>query len=458
MMTTPVRKFKKSRFNNGLTLVTEHLDNFRSVSMGIWVKVGSRHENLPISGVSHFLEHMLFKGTAIRSALDIALAIDQVGGEFNAFTTREYTCFHLLILDRDYRLGLEILTDILLHSVFKTLELDRERKVILQEIAMVEETPEELVHDLFFEMVYGHLGLGQPILGTPASVQAMTRQKLKRYFLQHYQPGEVIVSVAGNIEHQEVKKAIQPLLAQQWPGRKSPKSLPAKATGGLVGAAAASQQQVAFLPLAKSADPTWVDNTATGFRWIPRHTEQVHLIWGVPGPSYGSQDRFAIFLLNVFLGGGMSSALFQSIRETHGLAYTLYSSLSPFADAGVFSVYVATGQAQVPLCLQLIESSLERLKDRELSPLELRLIQDNLKGSILLSADSAEARMSSIAKNELFLGRYVSLQDVCEAIDQVTPQDIQRVARLLFATPERRVLVLGPKPARKDLKAWGFSS
>lgn len=373
-------------------------------------------------GVSHFLEHMLFKGTRSRSALDIAREVDQVGGEFNAFTARELTCFHILLLDRDYRLGLDILTDVLLNSDFKKDEFERERRVILQEIAMVEESPEELVHDLFYELVYPSHGLGRPILGTQKSIKKLQRSDMIQFFRDYYRPDQLVISVAGDVSHEVLVRALGPLGRKPWPGR--PKTF---------------REVPSLIAAPEMRMGTW---------WVERPTEQVHLIWGVPGPHYASKDRFAAFLLNVYLGGGMSSALFQEIREKNGLAYTVYSNLSPFIDTGTFSIYAATGMAQVPLCLRLIEESIQKIQKKPLSASELRVIQDNLKGTIFLSADSVESRMSSIAKNEIFLNRHFSVKEVCKQIDAVTPEDLQRVAKFLFRDDRRSILALGPKPSR----------
>ncbi len=429
MTRTP--KFQKTVFENGLTLVTERLTEFRSLSLGVWVKTGTRHESPKTAGVSHFLEHMLFKGTEKRSALQIAKEIDQVGGEFNAFTAREHTCFHLLLLDRDYNLGLDILVDILMNSTFKPDEFERERRVILQEISMVEESPEELAYDIYFEKIYGSHGLGKPILGTEKSVKKMARKDLIEFFHEHYRPDQLVISVAGDVSHETIKKKLKPLARQKWPGRNQ--------------SSRAQDKRLSKSPQVQS-----------GAWWVNRPTEQVHLIWGVEGPRFASSDRFATFLLNVYLGGGMSSSLFQEIREKNGLAYTVYSSLSPFIDSGVFSIYAATQLEQVPLCLRLVEECIQKVKNKGLSKADLRMIQDNLKGTILLSSDCVESRMSSIAKNEIFLERYVSVKEVCREIERVTIADVQRVAGQLFENSRRSIFALGPKPSLKIAKKFGI--
>ena len=414
-------RYRKTIFKNGLTLVSERHPHFRSLSIGVWVKVGTRHEIRGEAGASHFLEHMLFKGTDKRSALDIARQVDQVGGDFNAFTAREQTCFHLLLLNRDVDLGLEILCDVVLNSNMDADELERERKVILQEIAMVDESHEELAHDLYFELLYGRHGLGKPILGTERSIRAMKRADLLRFFRRYYRPDQLIVSVAGDISHQQLVKKLRPLIRAHWPSRPKP------------------PPRVHMEPAPKLREGRW---------WVQRPSEQSHVIWGVPGFNYAHRDRFPSFLLNVYLGGGMSSSLFQEIREKNGLAYTVYSNMSPFHDSGVFSIYAGTNPSQVPLCIKLIYECIDKLRRDLLSDEELRIIKDNLKGNILLSADSVESRMSSIAKHEIYFGSYLTVEEICKRVDAVTPADIRRVARKLLRLDRQSILVLGPRPSR----------
>jgi predicted Zn-dependent peptidase len=414
---------RKTVFPNGLTLVTERTPGYRSLSIGFWLKIGTRHEQRSEAGISHFLEHMLFKGTDTRSSLEIAREVERVGGEFNAFTSREYTCFHLLMLGRDLGLGMEMLKDVLLNSRFDGEELERERRVILQEIAMTGESPEELAHDLHLALAYGNHGLGKDILGSETSIRRMKRNSLMRYFREHYRPDQLVISVAGDVSHDAVKRELGTLIRHAWPGR------PVRAK------------------VRKSGKSSGQPEVKPGFWWITRPTEQVHLIWGVEGPRYSSKDRFAAFLLNVYLGGGMSSALFQEIREKRGMAYNVYSNYSPFSDSGIFTIYAETGMGQVPLCLRLIEETAENLSKNLLPEEELKVIQDNLKGTILLGADNVEARMTSIARNEIFFGESHSVESVCEAIDAVTPKDIRRLARKLFAG-DRSILALGPRPSK----------
>lgn len=434
---------RRSVFPNGLTLITERVREFRGLSMGIWVRVGTRHEKSHEAGISHFLEHMLFKGTPSRSALEIAREVDRVGGEFNAFTTREYTCFHLTLLSRDYGLGLDILGDILLNSAFEAEEMERERKVILQEISMVEETPEEIAHDLYFECVYGRQGLGKSILGSETSIRRLKRSDVVKFFRKHYRPDQIVLSVSGDITHEKISAGMLKFGRGVWPGRtRTTRAQRAESRREL-------QRQMQNAPAFRK-----------GLWWVPRKTEQAHLVWGVEGPRQQSKDRIAAYLLNTYLGGGMSSQLFQEIREKHGLAYTVYSSLSAFMDTGMLSVYVATSPSQVPTCIRLIEDSMKRLSAELLSEETLQEVRDSVKGGLLLSDDSVEARMSSMGRAEVFGEPVFSVDELCRQIDAVTPKDIRRVARKLLSRPDRSMLVLGPSPrssVRKRLKPWKLS-
>lgn len=400
------------------------------MSVGLWVKVGTRHENSREAGISHFLEHMVFKGTERRTALDIAHEIDQVGGEFNAFTTREYTCFHLLVLAEDADLALDVLSDVILHSQFDAEELERERRVILQEIAMVSETPEELIYDRFHEIGYGtNRGLGRDILGSQSSIRRLSRGEILRFFRKYYRPDQCVLSIAGDITHVRARELARKRLSGRWPGR------PARGKG--------PAPSPPLRPQPRADGP----RLREGVRWIVRPSEQVHLLWGVDAPHYASRDRMAVLLLNTLLGGGMSSLLFQEIREKKGMAYTVYSSLQPFVDTGVLNVYVATSIPQLPACLKLVEEAAAKLA-RELIPEDaLASLKQNLKGTILISADGVEARMSSIAKNEIFLGRFVGPDEVTRMIEEVTAQDIKRVARRWLGRLPRALVIVGSRPS-----------
>jgi len=396
------KRMRKTVLPNGLTVVSEAHAGFQSVALGVWVKAGTRQETTIEAGAAHFLEHMLFKGTEKRSALEIAQEIDEVGGEFNAFTAREHTCFHLLLLAKDLELGAEILSDVVMHSQFANEEFERERKVILQEIAMVDESPEELVHDLYSENVYGKHGLGKPILGTSASIRNMSRKTLMGFFNRYYRPSNLIVSVAGDVDHERVVRAFKSMGRRTYPGREKPLS------GGLT-----------IHPEKPTHFPEKV--------WVKRETEQVHLVWGVEAPNAYSKDRFASFVLGTYLGGGMSSSLFQQIREKNGLAYTVYASFSPYIESGMLTVYAATQPSRAALCLKLIEEECSRLSKKPLSQRELDRIKENVKGTLLLASDSVESRMMSLGRNELYFGRAIPMQETVKGIDAITSEDLLRV-------------------------------
>lgn len=428
---------KKFTLNNGLTVLLEQETWARGVSIGIWVRVGTRHEKPNQAGISHFLEHMVFKGTEKRKALEITRAVERVGGEFNAFTTREYTCFHITLLNRDFELGMEILSDIVMSSTLEQEELDREKKVILQEIAMVEENPEEQAQDVFFEHLYGKHGLGRSILGTENSVRKMNRSDLLKVFRNYYSPENIVISVVGDVTLSRVKKSLRPLRKRVWLGRK----------------------EVLNRNRLKNADQkrffTAAPQVRDGLWWVVKPTEQAHIVWGVEAPHFTHKDQPAILLLAAYLGGGMSSYLFQEIREKKGLAYNVYTSLNTFRDSGVFSIYAATSPSQVATCLSVIETSLQKMCTTLLTEEDLQEVKESMKGTLLLSCDSVESVMQGNAIDELYYGKMFSVEEVCAELDRVTQKDILRVSRKLFGLEKRSILVYGPKPSptiQKKLK------
>lgn len=430
-MAARVNRTKRTVLKNGLTVLTERLPGFKSLSIGIWVRAGTRHEKPREAGISHFLEHMVFKGTLKRTAAEITREVERVGGEFNAFTTREYTCFHITLLNRDLELGMEILSDILMGSTFDAEEFEREKRVILQEIAMVEEAPEEIAQDLYYELLYGKHGLGRSILGTANSVRKMRRSDLIRYFRKHYRPDNMIVSVAGDVSPARVTRSLKQLTKRNWPDR--PKR-------------ALSKREDGFQPSPKIRD---------GFWWIKRPTEQAHIVWGVEVPKYSSRDQTALVLMASYLGGGMSSYLFQEIREKQGLAYTVYSSLNTFSDSGTFHVYVGAPGGQVATCLKIIEEGAVRLCHQKITQEELDEVRESLKGMMLLSSDNAESIMQSNAVDEIYFRELYPIEQICEELDEVTPADIKRVARKIFSHRKRSILVYSPRPSttvRRKLK------
>ena len=422
-----MKRFNKTIFRNGLTLVTEKMPGTQSVCIGVWVKVGTRHEQKNEAGLSHFLEHMVFKGTKYKSALELSQEIEQVGGEFNAYTTREYTCFHITLLAKDAGLALNILGDIILNSNFNPTEFQRERQVVLQEIAEGEDDHAVLVQDLYWKSVYGKSGLGALILGTESSIKKTSRKDLVRFFQRHYRPEKVLISVAGNISHENIKRKLKKFTGH-WPNR----------------------DKTVAKPVLKQ--PYTKPKFQNGCWWaVKKNAEQVHIQWGVESVNYSSKDRFAAYLLSYYLGGGTSSALYQEVREKQALAYSVFADIESCSDAGFFSASVSTKMNNVTKCLNIIENKVKALQSTPLNSEELKNIKDTLKGKLLLLSGNVEVRMSSIAKNLMFLGQTSNIKAVCRQIDAVTPEDIQKIAQKMFRR-KRSILLLGPPPS-KQLKA-----
>lgn len=425
-------QFKKTVLNNGMTVVTEYDPRFESVAIGYWVRVGTRHEEASYNGISHFLEHMLFKGTQKRSALSIAKTMDQVGADFNAFTARDQTCFHVSVLKGHAKLAFEILNDVLLNSAFFPKEIEREKKVILQEISMIDESPEELVFDRLFEKIFEGHGLARPILGTEKTVRAMNRKKLFQFFYQNYQPENLVISVAGSLKHEEVLHYLKPLNRKQWIKRTpiSPKSNAILKTSAAV---------LPELSIAKNF----------GFHWMDLPSEQDHVLLGIPAPPCRSSERMPTAILNLALGGGMSSHLFQEVREKTGLAYTVYSHYVPFSEVGLFAIYAGVAEGKIVPALKQIEIALRKLTSRALSKYELNSIKENLKASTLMSLDSVESRMMNIAQAELLLGQVSGVDQVLKRIQSVNADDVLRVARKLFQPDQIQGVFSGPRRSKK---------
>jgi predicted Zn-dependent peptidase len=421
--------FKRSVLDNGTVVLTERATSFRSLSIGVWVKGGSRHETPSQAGMAHFLEHMMFKGTGKRSALEIARDVDLVGGDFNAMTTREYTCFHLTLPSDSVDFALELLTDIIRDSRFDPVEIERERLVVLQEFAMVEESPEEWVHEVLFEKAFGGHPLGRPILGTEKVLKSFQRSDVQKYFQQHYYSRNIVITMAGNLRHESVVKKLN-LLLKGFRGKK-------QATPP------ASQKKPRFHP---------------GLHIIRRDTDQAHLALACEAYPVAHKNRLAVFLLNAFLGGNMSSALFQEIREKKGYAYTVYSSLAPFTDTGLLGIYLATSPKQVGECLALVREQIRKLTEGPLSERDLEVARNSVKCAVLMGADSMETRMYALAKSELFHERQLSDKAICKLIDGVHALDIWRVAREIFG-PNRWILVgLGDMKAKDIRLRFGWDS
>ncbi|HEY3175320.1 MAG TPA: pitrilysin family protein [Candidatus Polarisedimenticolia bacterium] len=397
---------------DGLTILTEEMHNIRSVTLGVWLKQGSRHEMPHENGISHFIEHLLFKGTQRRSAAEIARTIDSIGGQCDAFTSKEYTCFYARVLDDHLLLALDLLSDIVLHPKFDPENIEKERKVIFEEIKMVEDSPDELVYDLFTETFWRSHPLGRPIQGTVESVSALGPEALVSYFREVYSPANVVIAAAGHLDSsrfvQMAREAFSAMPASGAPRQVAP-------------------------PLAQPGIVTREK----------KDLEQLHLCLGVEAYEQGHPARYTGYVMNTLLGGTMSSRLFQRIREERGLAYTVFSSINSFADTGYLIVYAATRPEGGREVIEQVCAELARLKDLPLAESEVHAAKDHLKGSLMLSLESSSSRMSNLARQDIYYNRQFSLDEIIEGIDQVTTVDVQQLARTLLVSGGCTVAALG---------------
>ena len=400
---------RRSALPNGVRVVTEPLEGVPSVTIGIWVESGSRFEPPHLGGISHFLEHLLFKGTERRSAAQIAEEMDAVGGVLNAFTGKEYTCYYARVLAEHAPLAMDLLADLFLHSRLDADEIDRERSVVLQEISQSEDTPDDHIHDLFNEHYWPGHPLGRPVCGTSATVEALDRGQFVDFQSQRYRPDRLIIAAAGAIDHEAV---------ETWAARDF---------SSLSGSAS----------LVDGGPPAH----RPGVTVTEKPLEQVHLCLGVPGVAQGAEERYAAYLLNTILGGGMSSRLFQEIRERRGHAYAVYSFLSSYRDAGYLGIYVGTSAQWVDEVVTVIARELDGLARDGVRPDELARAKTQLKGNLLLGLETSDSRMSRVAKNEIYHQRDISIAELASGIDRVTHDDLVALASR-FARPEERALAL----------------
>ena len=396
---------------NGLRLLTERMPHVRSVSIGVWLARGSRHESNEQSGIAHFVEHMLFKGTSTRTAEDIAQAIDSIGGQMDAFTAKEYASYYIKVLDEHLPLAVEVLADIVMRPAFSPEDIEREKKVVLEEIKMVEDTPDDLVHELFTENFWANHPLGRPILGTRETVESLSAEGLRRYFTSAYSAPNLIIAATGNIEHEKVRD----LVTRAFEG------VPLKSD-----------------PL-DEAPPQVVPKIVVRNKEL----EQSHVCLGTPGYRQDHEDRYSSYVLNTILGGSMSSRLFQNVREKRGLAYAVFSGLSAYRDAGSMTIYAGCANDDVGELIDVVIAELRRLKEEPLPESELRRAKDHLKGSLMLNLESTSSRMSHLARQEIYFDRHFGLDETLAGIEAVTVSEIQRVARDLFADGALAATVLG---------------
>jgi predicted Zn-dependent peptidase len=395
---------------NGVRIVLEHIPTVRSVAIGVWIGTGSRFENPENNGISHFLEHMFFKGTKTRSAKEIAESFDSIGGQVNAFTSKEYTCYYAKVLDTHSQFALDVLADMFFNSTFVEEELKKEKNVVLEEIKMYEDTPDDIVHDLLSKAIYENHPLGFPILGTEATLETFTGEKLNEYIHNRYTPENVVISIAGNIQDtfiQEVEKYF----------------------GSYTGGDHANIENI----------PAFHSNRIAR----KKETEQAHLCIGFEGLKVGHEDVYSLITLNNILGGSMSSRLFQEVREQRGLAYSVFSYHSAYQDSGIVTVYGGTGTKQLDVLFETINETLEKLKQDGITEKELTNSKEQLKGSLMLSLESTNSRMSRNGKNELLLKRHRSLDEIIEQIDQVTKLSVDEMARSIF-TDQYSVSLISP--------------
>ncbi|MGH9318637.1 MAG: M16 family metallopeptidase [Vicinamibacteria bacterium] len=403
--------FRKVVLTNGLTVLTEKMPHVRSIAVGVWIRRGSRHERKEESGLAHFLEHMLFKGTERRSQAEIAQEMDEIGGQTDAFTSQEYAGFHAKVLDEHVVRALDLLSDIVVAPRFDAEELERERRVILEEMKSVEDTPDDVVHDLFTEAFWPEHPLGRPVLGRTETVSGFSRSDLLRFFRKTYAPTNLIVAAAGNLEEGQILDLVEKRFS----------SLAASPDG--------------ILDQAPRVSAT--------IQLCEKDLELAHVVVGSEALPQASPRRHAAYVLNAVLGGNLSSRLFQVIREEHALAYSVFSSLSAYRDVGQFSIYAGTEASNVPKILDLFLAELRRIKSTPVDDAELSRAKNHLRGSILMGLESTGARMSQLARQEMYFGRHMSPDEVLSGIDAVSAADVLELASEMFGRGPLAMTALG---------------
>ncbi|HTP66350.1 MAG TPA: pitrilysin family protein [Geobacteraceae bacterium] len=402
---------EKTVLNNGVRVITENIPHAYSVSIGIWVTNGSRHERRESNGVAHFIEHLLFKGTKRRNALQIAREIDSVGGVLNAFTSREFVCYYAKVLDTYLPKAVDLLSDIFLNSIFDPEEIEKERKVILQEINMLEDTPDDYIHDLFSQQLWQGNSLGMPIIGNEKSVGKLSRDFIVEYRNRRYCAEDVIIAAAGKVDHKDLLNSLNDMC-------------------GSIQAGSARKQL---------RRPECRKNVAV----FDKDLEQVHLCLGLNSLSQDHRERYEAHVMNTILGGSMSSRLFQEVREKAGLAYAIYSYMSAHSDTGSLAVYAGTSHESLDEVIDLTVREFKKLKNEAVSAIELDSAKEQLKGNILLSLESSDNRMSKLAKNEIYFGRYQTFEEIIQGFDRVTAGSLQGLCERLFDEKCATLVLMG---------------
>lgn len=404
--------YQKTILPNGVKVLTETIPYVRSVSLGLWIDVGSRDEPNQSSGISHFIEHMAFKGTRTRSASEIAAYLESVGGMLNAFTGREQTCYYAKFLDEHLEKAVEILFDLTNNPIFNTSDIEKEKKVVLEEIRDIEDSPGDLIHDLFASAIFGGHPLGRSILGSRGTVMGMNRSKVLRHMGKFYRPSRIVVAACGNLKHKRLvqltNKYVDPKVRPESPdGRRKPIFKPNR-------------------------------------RIYRRKTNQTHVCLGLPAREFTDTSRTALLLLNSILGGGMSSRLFQRLREDLGLAYSVFSYLDFFADNGIFGIYLGTDRKNVKKALAAVKKEIDDITRMKISRVEIEKAKEQLKGNLMLGLESTSNRMNRLARHELLANRYISLDETIATIDGIKPDEVTEIAREVFRNGEFSAVTLGP--------------
>jgi predicted Zn-dependent peptidase len=421
-----IRDIERQELPNGIRVITERMPHVRSVSVGIWIGTGSREEDEHEAGISHFVEHMVFKGTKKRSAEEIARSVDSIGGGLDAFTSKEVVSYNVKVLDEHVPEAFDIVSDLVRNPLFDHNDIEKEKGVILEELKMEVDNPEYMAHELFSSHFWKGHGLGRAILGTRQTIRSFDRDKIERYYRQFYAPANIVVTAAGNLNHKHLVN-----LASQHLGDLKPRRVPS-----------ISRKPQPHAPLV--------------FR-DKKSVEQVHLYVGVPSIAMPAEERFACYILNAILGGGMSSRLFQNIREKLGLVYSVYSELAMYRDAGCLIIYAGTSMRSAERVVKLIAAELHELASQQVTHEELRRAKDHLKGSIVLGLESTSSRMANLARQETYFREFMSMDEMLEHIERVTAEEVQTLAQRFFDPKQMAVAMLGPlgsfRLRRQDLSA-----
>ena len=407
--------YSKTILDNGIRVVSESMQHVRSVSIGVWADVGSRDESVSQNGISHFIEHMVFKGTKKRSVRDIAQSLESLGGYLNAFTTKEQTCFYARVLDANVPEAMDVLADLVQHATFREQELEKEKLVVIEELKNSEDDPEDIIHDYFEKALFPEHSLGFPIIGTEKNLRSFRRDDLFSHLRTHYQTPRIVVAAAGHVNHDDLVKHASKCFTRGADRSVSPSRPPGPTR--------------ALRPIKKE---------------YPRPINQAHICMGTVGYSIHHSDRYPLMVLNALLGEGMSSRLYQTIREKHGYAYSVYSFVNLLSDTGLFGTYIGTDKKNIARAIALVQQELRRLQRTPVPKAELGRTKSQIKGTMMLGLENMSSRMMRLGSSELYYGKYVSLDSVLKKVDAVTPREIQQVAHDLFDLDKFSTVIIRP--------------